>query len=116
MAVEEKEMLQDQTFQNEENERKAAIKAEREEKKKEVLKNKNLVDLPEDDLKQALKAEREIRKKAREDKKQKAFQKRLSSPYDPSLSTAATPKRQKRGKIVYNSKRPTRHYPAKNRF
>ena len=56
-------MLEDTTFQNEENERKAAIKAEREEKKKEALKNKNLVDLPEDDLKQALKAEREIRKK-----------------------------------------------------
>ena len=75
------------------------------------------MDLPEDDLKQALKAEREIRKKAREDKKLKAFQKRLSSPYDPSLTTATTPKKDKKGeKIVFNSKRPTRPYPAKNRF
>ena len=55
---------------------KAALKAEREERKKEHLKNKNLADLPEDDLEEGLKAEREIRKKAREEKKQKALQKR----------------------------------------
>ena len=72
MVVKEKEMLEVPIFQNEENKRKAAIKAERDEKNMEDLKNKNLVNLPEDDIKQALKTERELRKKAREEKKQKA--------------------------------------------
>ena len=63
LVLDEKEMFEDPNLQNEENDKKAALKAEREDKKKENLKNKNLADLPEDELKQALKAEREIRKK-----------------------------------------------------
>ena len=70
-------MFEDPTFQNEENARKAALK-QNGRRKKEYLKTKYLANSPEDDLKQALKAEREIRKKARQEKKQKAFKKRLS--------------------------------------
>ena len=62
LVVDEKKMLEDPTFLNQETKRKSAIKAERDEKKKEDLKNINLMDLPEDNLKQALKTERELRK------------------------------------------------------
>ena len=40
LILDEKKMLDDQPFQTQENERKADIKAEREEKKKEALKKK----------------------------------------------------------------------------
>ena len=90
-SIEYQAMLKEASFKNQENERKAALKAEREKKKKEDLRNKNLAHLPEDDLKEALKTEREIRKNSREDKKLAACKKRLSLPYDLSTPTT-TPK------------------------
>ena len=86
-------MLEDQIFQNEKTARKAALKAERDEKKKEDSKKPKRDGFARRRSKTSAKRGTGNEKKSKRSKKQNAFQKRLLSPYDPSLPTATTPKK-----------------------